>query len=148
MSKNPPTMADVIDRLFSRLSATYGADWTRQWKDIPISDVKTAWGHELAGYINHMGAIAYALDNLPDRCPNVIQFRNICRAAPARDVPRIEAPKANPEIIAHVLSKLAEPAPKTDGREWARRKLAAHAAGDRVGVFGLNLARQALGVAA
>ena len=144
MSKSPTTMADVIDRLFNRLSATYGADWTRQWANIPISDIKTAWGHELAGYINNLNAITHALDNLPERCPNVIQFRNLCRTAPAREVPRIDPPKADPERVKAELAKLTPAPARTDGREWARRILARHAQGDRIGVFALKQARGAL----
>ncbi len=29
------------------------------------------------------GRVAWALENLPERCPNVIEFRNLCRQAPA-----------------------------------------------------------------
>lgn len=142
---NKITMADVIDRLFTRLSATYGAAWTRQWADVPIVDVKTAWGHELAGYIDHMQAIGYALDNLPERCPNVIQFKHLCRAAPQRDVPRIEAPKADPARVAEVLSKLALP-PTTghDPKAWARRIVARHEQGDNIRPYSLKLAQSAL----
>ena len=146
MSKNPTTMADVIDRLFNRLSATYGADWTRQWANIPISDIKTAWGHELAGYVSHLSAIAYALDNLPERCPNVIQFKNLCRAAPARDVPRIEPPKADPIRVAAVLAKLSDAPPKAAGREWARGIISRKEAGEHVNPTALKMARGALGI--
>lgn len=144
MSKKTITMAEVIDRLFSRLLATYGAAWTRQLSDVPIADVKTAWGYELSGYIDHLDAIAYGLDNLPERCPNVIQFRNLCRAAPARDVPRIEAPKADPARVAEVLAKLSTPTEKVDSKEWARRIIARHTQGDRIGVFALNQAQSGL----
>lgn len=146
MSKNPPTM--VIDRLFARLSASYGAEWTRQWKDVPVVDVKTAWCHELAGYANHLSAIAYALDNLPERCPNVIQFRNICRAAPARVILQIDPPKADPERVAAALAKLTEAKPKVDGREWARRIIQRKADGEFINPYALNCAKTALGVAA
>lgn len=144
MSKNPTTMADVIERLFTRMSATYGPEWTRQCGVTPMVDIKTVWGHELAGYLRHLDAIAHALDNLPERCPNVIQFKNLCRAAPARDVPRIDPPKADPVRIAEALSKLSEPQPKVDGREWARRILSRHAQGDRIMPYSLALAQSAM----
>lgn len=144
MSKNPIAMADVIDRLFTRMAATYGPEWTRQCGATPMADIKTVWGYELAGYIDHLTAIAYALDNLPERCPNVIQFRNLCRSAPAREVPRIEPPKADPERVKAELAKLTPAPARTDGREWARRILARHAQGDHIGIFALRQAKGAL----
>jgi len=104
------SMDTVIDRLFKRLAATYGSAWTSQWAGTPMNDVKSAWMYELDGYVNHLSAIAYALDNLPERCPNVIQFKHLCRAAPsAPPVPRIEPPKASPEIVAKVLAGMSAP---------------------------------------
>lgn len=144
MTRNPITMADSIDWLFTRLAGTYGAQWTRQWEGTPISDVKTAWGHELSGYAGNPSAIKHALDNLPERCPNVIQFRNLCRSAPAREVPRIEAPKADPERVKAELAKLGPAPDRAHGKDWARRIIARHAQGDRVGVFALKQARGAL----
>lgn len=145
MSKNPVTMAEVIDRLFTRLAATYGADWNRQCGTSPMIDIKTAWGHELAGFITDLPAIAKALDNLPERCPNVIQFKSLCRASRTVNATLLlPEPKSNPVFIAQVIAKLAEPAPKTDGREWARRIIARKAAGDFINPFSLNLAKGAL----
>jgi hypothetical protein len=139
-------MNEVIDRLFKRLSATYGADWTRQYEGVPISDVKTAWMHELAGYNDHLQAIAYALEILPERCLNVIQFRNLCRAAPAVDVPRIEAPKASPEVVSMVLAGLKPASNRVTMKDWAHRVIAKHDAGERVMPYTLMSARAALGM--
>ena len=145
MSKNPITMAEVVDRLFTRLSASYGAEWTRQWKDIPIVDMKTAWGHELASFISDLPAIASALDNLPERCPNVIQFKALCKAnRTVKTALLLPEPKSDPAFIASVVAKLAEPAPKTDSKEWARRIISRKAAGEFISPFSLNLAKGAL----
>ncbi len=143
-----PAMAEFIDWLFRRLHAKYGSEWSRQWDGMPISDAKSDWSCELAWTFCQPDVIRFALQNLPERCPNSIQFRNICRAAPAKSAVLLAEPKSNPVFIAKVLAQLSDAPAKTDDKEWARRKLAAHAAGDRVGVFGLKLARQALGVAA
>lgn len=147
---NIERMAEVIDRLFKRMAATYGAAWTRQWDGTPMNDVKTAWGHELAGYVNHLSAVAYALDNLPERCPNVIQFKALCRAAPSADVPRLEAPKADPVRVAAELAKMA---PARDAvmpgmKDWALRLKARHEGGDRVNPFQVSAYRTALGLGA
>jgi hypothetical protein len=145
MSRNPITMAEVVDRLFTRLAASYGAEWTRQWKDIPIVDMKTAWGHELASFIGDLPAIASALDNLPERCPNVVQFKALCRAnRTVKTALLLPEPKSDPAFIASVVAKLSEPAPKTDSKEWARRIIARKAAGEFISPFSLNLAKGAL----
>lgn len=139
----------AIDRLFERLGATYGAAWTRQWVDIPINDVKTAWAHELQGYASNLQPIAWALENLPERCPNVIEFRNLCRHAPAPEVPRLPEPKVDPERLKQELAKLssirASVAPgSNDGREWARRIIDRLEAGERINPATLKCAKDAL----
>jgi hypothetical protein len=139
----------AIDRLFERLGATYGAAWTRQWVDIPINDVKTAWAHELQGYASNLQPIAWALENLPERCPNVIEFRNLCRHAPAPEVPRLPEPKIDPERLKQELAKLssirASVAPgSNDGREWARRIIGRLEAGERINPATLKCAKDAL----
>ena len=140
------SMDTVIERLFKRLSATYGASWTRQYADVPANDVKTAWMYELEGYAGNLQAIAYALENLPERCPNVIQFRNICRAAPSVQTLQIERPKADPVIVAIILKGLAEKpiAAPVDWLDWARRIMARFNAGDKINPYTLFSARTAL----
>lgn len=143
-----PTKA--IDRLFERLSATYGAAWTRQWADVPINDVKSAWTHELTGFAGNLEAVAWALENLPERCPNVIEFRNLCRRAPAPELPRLPEPKADPERLKRELSKLVEIRAKAvatttvDHKAWARRIVGRFDAGDKVNPTTLRFARDAL----
>ncbi len=112
-----------LERIFKRLSATYGAAWDRSLGQAPLMDVMTVWLHELDGLMhsrNSMLAIAYALDNLPERCPNVIEFKHLCRAAPSSDVPRIEPPKADPAIVAKVLAGLSPAQDNPHGmKAWA-----------------------------
>jgi hypothetical protein len=143
-----PTKA--VDRLFERLSATYGAAWTRQWADVPVNDVKSAWGHELSGFGNHLEALAWALENLPERCPNVIEFKNLCRRAPEKELPKLPEPKANPERLKAELAKLGETrkeiASKTsyDHKAWAKQILARHKAGENIRPVSLRFANEAL----
>ena len=143
-----PTKA--IDRLFERLAATYGASWSRMWADVPMNDVKAAWAHELSGFEADLESVAWALDNLPERCMNVIEFRNLCRRAPAPDVPRLPEPKADPERLRRELSKLGEIRTKVatittvDHKAWARRILGRFDSGDRVNPAALRFARDAL----
>ena len=144
----------AIDRLFERLGATYGAAWTRQWADIPITDAKSAWAHELAGFSGQLEALAWGLENLPEKCPNVIEFRNLCRRAPAPELPKLSEPKADPERVRRELSKLGKIKEQAlsikthDGKEWARRLISRASAGDGVKPISLRFAREALGLKA
>lgn len=143
----------VIDRLFERMAATYGAQWSRQWDGVPIGDVKTAWAHELTGFAQRLEAIAWALENLPERCPNAIEFRNLCRNAPAPAAKPLPTPPANPERLRAELAKLGHnpKAPRdtdasVDPKGWAKRIVARHDAGEKVRRISLLFARQALGL--
>lgn len=140
----------AVDRLFDRLTATYGRDFVARFEGLDVNNVKTVWAHELSGFANQLPALAWALENLPERAPNVIEFRNLARRAPAPEVPRLPEPKADPARIAAELARLkpirAPRAGGQDGRDWARRIIARHAQGDSVRPICLAFARQALGV--
>ena len=143
----------AVDRLFSRLTMTYGPSFTRTFDGLDLNEVKSLWGHELSFYSTHekMADIAWALENLPERAPNVIEFRNLCRKAPKREAPQLPEPKANPERLKAELAKLmaptraaAEKAQLTDGRDWARRIIARHEAGEKLAATTLRFAKEAL----
>lgn len=139
----------AIDRLFERLSATYGAQWSRQWQDVPIQDVKTAWAHELAIFAGSLHRIAWALENLPARCPNAIEFKSLCRQAPAPATQELPEPKADPERVRKELAKLGELKTRVvsggyDWKAWAKRIQARHAAGERINPTALRFSKEAL----
>jgi len=140
----------AIDRLFERLAATYGSAWSRQWSDVPLSDVKTAWAHELSGYGGRLEVLAWALENLPERAPNIIEFRNLCRRSPAPEAPRLPEPKADPERLARELSKLQDlkqsvsKASKVDNKAWAKKILQRHADGEKTNPTSIRFAKEAL----
>jgi hypothetical protein len=140
----------AIDRLFERLAATYGLAWSRQWSDVPLSDVKTAWAHELSGYGGRLEVLAWALENLPERAPNIIEFRNLCRRSPAPEAPRLPEPKADPERLARELSKLQDlkqlvsKASKVDNKAWAKKILQRHADGEKTNPTSIRFAKEAL----
>lgn len=151
-----PTKA--VDRIFERLTATYGRAFIAQWEGVPEVDVKTVWGHELSGFgasRELMGHIAWALENLPEAAPNAIKFRNLCKQAPAAPTQLLDAPKADPERVAAEMAKLAPVRAVLDAgggavdhRGWAKRIVARSAAGDKVNCLPLRMARQALGMEA
>lgn len=148
--------AEIIDRLFSRLGGTYGSAWERQIGSVPVSDVKSAWAHELAGFADKLGMLAWALDNLPERCPNVIEFKNLARRAPVPEAARLPEPKAAPERVAAELQRLAPAlasarcaaSSAVDHKAWAKLLIARHDAGERLTPTCLRFAREALGVSA
>ena len=141
----------AIDRLFERLALTYGAAWQNSFGAAPISDVKSMWQHELSSFLQSresMNRIVWALDNLPERVPNVIQFKNLCRQAPAPEVPMLPEPPANPERVAAELAKLApmmaESKSENDPKAWAKRLRFRHLAGERLRSIQIQMYKQAL----
>ena len=143
-----------VDEIFSRLSVIYGRDFYGRWEGLSINDVKTDWGHALSGFEQHPEAIAYALANLPQRAPTVIDFRAVCRLAPLPVVAALESPKADPARVAAEFAKL-EPVRQqmrsavgafVDHKAWADPILARHDAGHHVNPNTLDCARVARGL--
>lgn len=135
----------VIDRLFERLAATYGRDFLARYEGVADAAVKAAWAHELAGFGERLRDIAWALEHLPHRAPNAIEFRALCRMAPAPDVPHLEHAPAAPEVRRAALERIGAAAGGATGDGWARRILAKHARGEPVSRFARNMAADALG---
>jgi hypothetical protein len=139
----------AIDRLFTRLGSTYGAQWDKSLGSAPLGDVKTLWAHELSTYANSLHRIAWALENLPPRCPNVIEFKQLCRQAPAPETLALPEPKADPERLKRELAKLADikkavVADKVDHKAWAKKIMFRYKAGERINPTSLRFAREAL----
>ena len=128
----------VVERLYERLTGTYGRDFLDRYRALDENSVKSLWGHELAGFAGNLHAIAWGLENLPERPPNVIEFRNLCRRSPAPDVPRLPEPKADP------IRRAAASGGEHDGKAWARRLIARHEAGEDLRPIALRFARDAL----
>jgi hypothetical protein len=82
----------------------------------------------------------------------VIEFRNLCRRAPAPELPRLPEPKADPERVRRELSKLGQIKQQVltiktlDSKEWARRLIARHEGGENIKPVVLRFAREALGI--
>ena len=143
-------MIKAIDRLFHRLGATYGADWDRALGQTPINDAKTVWAHELAPFKQSLHRIAWALENLPDRCPNVIVFKSLCKQAPSPVVPTLPEPPADKRRVDEELAKLghirAAEKPHTNMKEWAYRLQRRDQAGEVLNLNQKRCYRAALGL--
>lgn len=102
-----PLPASWVDHLFGRLTVRYGAAFLRQWPDIADEAVIRAdWADVLDGTRGE--AISYALRYLPERPVNAMQFRDICRRAPAPTQQALPPPKeaADPGRVAQIMSRL------------------------------------------
>jgi hypothetical protein len=139
-----------VERIFTKLVLVYGQAFLVRWRDIDIAMVKTDWTHELSGFDRTPHRIAFALANLPEKPPSVIEFKALCRSAPALPAPALEAPPANPERMAQELAKLAPMLAETPGpvddKAWARKILARVQAGERVTPTVLQMALRGLGM--
>ena len=142
----------AVDRLFERLALTYGTQWDRVWEGRKIQDVKTVWADGLSGYASEGGlkCVAWALDNLPDRPPNLVQFRNLCFIAPRETVFEIPPPPANKEFVASVLAKVnptvRDKSASFDHKGWAKRIIAREEAGEIMNPTTKRFSREALGM--
>lgn len=134
-----------VDRIFEKLTLTYGQQFLRRWSDIDLNAVKSDWAHELSGFEQHPKAIAWALQNLPaETPPTVLQFKFLARRAPPDELPRLEAPKADANRVAEELAKLA-PVRRLPvvgaNTDWAHAIVAKHDSGLRVTPLVLKMAR-------
>ena len=143
----------AIDRLFERLAHTYGNEWISRWAGQDEGKVKTVWAYELSVYANHLEDIAWALEHLPARAPNVIEFKQLCRSAPRQDAPALPAPPADPGRVKAEMAKLhdvlkTKPTSRHDPKAWAKTILARDAAGDKLSAISVRFAKEALGMRA
>jgi hypothetical protein len=140
-----------VERIFEKLTLVYGQAFLRRWADIDLNRVKSDWSHELSGFDRAPQAIAFALANLPETPPTVVQFKAIARQAPAAEVPLLPEPKADPARVVAELAKLGSlraTAQPVDMKAWARRLKARELAAERLSSFQRNAWRVALGEAA
>ena len=144
-------MSRGIDRLFDKLAIRYGSAFLDQWRGMPLEDVKADWIEELRAFAHAPEVFAWALEHLPERAPNVGQFKALCRQAPRKPAPALPAPPVNPERAREAFAVVAAAlAPKehADPKQWARDLITKHEAGEKVALAALNAARRALRIEA
>jgi hypothetical protein len=141
-------MTQPIDRLFERLSLTYGNAWDNSIGTAPLNEIKSFWMNQLSGFMQSkesMMSISWALNHLPERPPNLVQFKNLCYQAPAVERPQLPSPPADPERVKQEFAKLgAMNKSKSDPKDWARKILGDYAAGVKKTPAVLKMARDAL----
>lgn len=87
-----PLQSSWVDRIFMKLSLTYGRDFLARWEGLDMDTVKADWAHELAALSGHPKRIAYGIENLPSKAPTVIEFRTACWSMPVVEVLQLPAP--------------------------------------------------------
>jgi hypothetical protein len=142
----------AVERLFDRLSMTYGSEFRNKWNGIPLNEVKSAWAHELGIFNDNLHAIGWALQNLPDRCPNLIEFKSLCKQAPRPTTMALDAPKAPVEVVDRVLAEIAATALQTprdenghvDHKRWAKKLKMRHERGEKLSLYQIKCYKTAL----
>jgi len=144
---------EAVERIFTRLTATYGREFTGKWDGQEIAPVKSLWAHELAAFNDQLKCIAWALENLPAKAPNLIEFKQLCRQAPRDMYVALDGPKVDRTIVDAEMAKIAASAlkPKAEGgkvdyRAWAKRLKARHDSGEKLGMYQISKYREALGL--
>ena len=142
-----PTKA--VERLFEKLQLTYGTEFTNKWGELNSMDLMTNWAFELAQFADNLNAIGWALQNLPDRCPNLIEFKNLCKQAPRPVTIALDALKAPVEVIDREISKMLaglvkKPTDAGDHKGWARRLKERHEKGEHLSPYQINCYKTAL----
>lgn len=121
-----------VERIFRKLSATYGQAFLRQYDGVDLTDVKANWAHELAVFQQAPDAIAYGLERLPaDRPPTVLAFRDLCRRPTERATSALRLPMPKPDpAMARAIREAWKPVGVVGLRSWADRLRAREEAGE------------------
>ncbi len=143
----------LVDMIFTKMTLVYGRDFLARWEGLNLPDVKTDWAHELSGFEQHPEAIAYALQNLtPGKPPTVIEFRAIARKAPLPQWQELPAPTLSGQKLMAEIGKIAQLKQRAKdvpgAKDWAKRSIQRHQAGDKLRPVTLRFAREALGMEA
>jgi hypothetical protein len=71
--------SEWIERIFNRLSAIYGSEFTHKWSDVDNDEMKRTWASILGGFSAEDVAMAIkACHSLP-KAPNAPEFAALCR---------------------------------------------------------------------
>lgn len=137
-----------VEKIFLKLTLTFGRDFLDRWKGIDIDDVKADWAHELRGLQQNPQAIAFGLEHcLGGRPPTVQEFKAVCIRRPDSAL-ALPEPPADPERVVAELAKLqqARALALVDHKAWARRLQTRHEAGAPINMNQVRCYTEALGL--
>ena len=158
--------AEWVDKIFLRLQGVYGREFTAQFSvidqvtkvDVGLENAKQVWAEELATFRDWPQAIKYALKNLPERSPNIIRFRELCRQCGDKPQPSMltyavtqqdrEKNKHFSKTIHGELTKNFLETKKIDKKDWARKLVENpfYSDGSPRPLACIKIAKQALGI--
>ncbi len=146
-----PMLAHAVDGVLSRLARVYGAEFAAKFATVTPPELRSSWGQELAAFTHELDAIAWAERHLPERCPNAVQFKNLCHQAPRANV--LPMARSNERVRGPTPAELEQLRALRDGiqlrrpsRQWAHDLIAKHERGERVDALPLRMAREVAGV--
>jgi len=99
-----------IEKIFSKLTAIYGDEFTRNWRGIEADEVKDEWASALGGFEAQDIAAALTECRAQPKAPNLPEFSAMCRRHMVNRV-KVELPPLTPEekaAAAVVAEKVAE----------------------------------------
>lgn len=147
-----------VAKIFAAMRATYGAEFDRQWECPAGVDAKEHaasllgfWSRALGIFAGDPKAIRFALDNLPERVPNLQQFIVLCRRKPApafKALPNNAKAKAAPEVAEKLAQIGRAGIGKTGHISWAVKLQEREFGGVKLSRLQREAWRQALGVSA
>lgn len=110
-----------IERIFTRMSAMYGALFRERWRDCDLDEVKRVWAEELSSFSDNPECFGLALKAMVGECkfpPTLPEFVAICRKHYSR--PKLVAleHKLTPEDIERNRARAKEIAERL-GRKMA-----------------------------
>lgn len=154
--QQPKGESPVIRKLFLLLHGSYGNLFTSKFatgerdangKDKGIRAAMMVWEAALAKYPPDVieSAASRLTTECPEFPPNLPQFEAICKAVMPRktyaeEQGLVRLPPPQKQSIGQVEYEV-----KNDGKDWARRIMARHEAGERLNPTTLRFAREALG---
>jgi hypothetical protein len=71
-----------IKYLFARMSAIYGASFTRHWEGVDQAIIRSTWGEILGRYATYRPSLDFALKHMSKFVPSAIEFRELCTQGP------------------------------------------------------------------
>lgn len=142
-----------IERIFTRLSALYGATFGRQWDGTDLAEVKRTWAEKLGGFTANN--IASALNACDDRQypPNLPEFIELCRRSYVRPERLLESKQpATYELTAEekqerlrVIESAASKPEGYDFKLWAKKLREDYLSGVVLLPMQIEMASSALG---
>jgi hypothetical protein len=135
-----------VDKLFQKLAVVYGSEFLRKYQGIDAAAIKQEWATELGVFAHRPDAIRFALAHLPsDKCPSMLQFRDLCRQAPRPNTTALPEPKPSVQVVDKEIAKMVEKAfTNRDPKLWAKKLKKRHEAGEKLTMIQVKAYKEAL----